>query len=77
MGLQKGLYGARLTATNQFGMFSTDTVWVAVDTAISFSTNTKHFSRQQLMFGIQASCIFENKLLCIGEADVAKNKWMF
>jgi hypothetical protein len=36
MGLQKGLYGVRFTASDQLGAFSCDTVWIAVDTLISF-----------------------------------------
>ena len=36
MGLQKGVYGLRLTASNNFGIFSSDTVWIAVDTLVSF-----------------------------------------
>ncbi|HYJ37467.1 MAG TPA: hypothetical protein VEV87_02580, partial [Chitinophagaceae bacterium] len=39
MGLQKGVYGIRLTVSNQLGAFSSDTVWIGVDTLISIRDN--------------------------------------
>lgn len=38
-GLKRGLYAFRLTATDTRGLFAADTVWVAVDTAVSFINN--------------------------------------
>ena len=35
MGLQKGIYGLRFTASDPAGAFSSDTVWIGVDTLIS------------------------------------------
>ncbi len=35
MGLQKGVYGLRFTVSDQAGTFSTDTIWIGVDTLIS------------------------------------------
>ena len=35
MGLQKGVYGLRFTASDHDGAFSSDTVWIGVDTLIS------------------------------------------
>jgi hypothetical protein len=39
VGLKKGLYAFRFTASDSRGMFSADTVLVAVDTAVSFINN--------------------------------------
>lgn len=39
VGLQRGVYTFRFTATDQRGLFATDTVVVAVDTIVSFTNN--------------------------------------
>ncbi|MGB8195215.1 MAG: hypothetical protein WCF67_24980 [Chitinophagaceae bacterium] len=39
VGLQKGVYAFRFTATDERGLFSSDTVLVAVDTTIAFPNN--------------------------------------
>jgi hypothetical protein len=39
VGLQKGVYTFRFTATDQRGLFAADTVIVAVDTIVSFTNN--------------------------------------
>ena len=77
MGLQKGLYGVRLTATNQFGSASTDTVWIAVDTAISFSGTMKIHLLPQLQMANKLSSILESDSFCSGESIVSKNDLVF
>ncbi len=38
-GLKRGLYAFRLTASDTRGLYASDTVWVAVDTIVSFINN--------------------------------------
>ena len=77
MGLQKGVYGVRFTATNEFGSFSTDTVWIAVDTTISFSNNLSDLQLTQLCINSPMQRIFEPELLSIGEAEMLRNPNLF
>ena len=60
MGLQKGLYGLRLTASDRFGTFSSDTVWIAVDTSISFPVIQAQVKPFQDAYFSNSSFIFEN-----------------
>ena len=76
MGLQKGVYGVRLTATNQNGQFTTDTVWIAVDTTISITGMQRHVAPLQAREYLHLEFIFQNELLPIGEAVVMQNKGM-
>ena len=63
MGLQKGVYGLRFTASDQEGEFSTDTVWIGVDTLISIPG--KHSQMKKIInpHMRQLSAGFENELL--------------
>jgi len=72
MGLQKGIYGVRFTATNEQGACSTDTVWIAVDTTISFSSNLLRPANENLCINGPSSSIFGNELLSIGEAEMLR-----
>jgi hypothetical protein len=77
MGLQKGLYGVRLTATNQFGSASTDTVWIAVDTTISFSGKMKIQLLPQPQMASKVSPILASDLFCSCESIVSKDDLVF
>jgi hypothetical protein len=55
MGLQKGVYGIRLTVSNRLGAFSCDTVWIGVDTLISIRSNHAQL-RSERMLNISTQC---------------------
>jgi hypothetical protein len=70
MGLQKGVYGIRLTATDVFGNFSSDTVWVAVDTTVSFASKRPQIKQSSIVANSQLS--FSDPGFLFGEAIVTR-----
>jgi len=72
IGLQKGLYAFRLTASDRNGLYSTDTVWVGVDTAVSFSSGKIQTSQLELAENL--TCADRENLLINCKASLAKHR---
>jgi len=77
MGLQKGVYGLRLTASNNFGIFSSDTVWIAVDTLVSFPVIHAQIKPFQEESFSTAHAIFQNVPFVLNNPKVRNRKSKF
>jgi hypothetical protein len=74
MGLQKGIYGIRFTVSDQLGTFASDTVWIGVDTAISFQSNHSQLNPSLLLNAPVHGFIFENERIPIDFSLLSREK---